>query len=205
MSSYKLTYFDFDGGRAEPIRIAFHAAGIQFEDNRLSFPEFGEMRQGTRFNSVPVLEIDGAAVTQSNALSRYVGKMAGLYPADDLQALYCDEVLGALEDLSHYIVITFGLKDEQLRLAREKLVEGWLSVYLRGLDELLTRGGGEYFADNSLTVADLKAFVQTRSLRSGNLDHVPTDLVQRLAPGLVEHQERIESDPRVAAYYATRS
>ena len=205
MSSYKLTYFDFDGGRAEPIRIAFHAAGIDFEDNRLSFPEFNEMRQGTRFNSVPVLEIDGAAVTQSNALSRYVGKMAGLYPADDLQALYCDEVLGALEDLSHYIVQTFGLQGEELRVAREKLVDGWLSVYLRGLDELLARGGGEYFADNGLTVADLKAFVQTRSLRSGNLDYVPTDLVQQLAPDLVEHQERIEGDPRVAAYYATRS
>ncbi len=204
MSSYKLTYFDFDGGRAEPIRIAFHAAGIDFEDNHISFPEFGEMRQSTRFNSVPVLEIDGAEVTQSNALSRYVGKMAGLYPADDLQALYCDEVLGALEDLSHYIVQTFGLQDEELRLAREKLVDGWLSVYLQGLDELLARGGGEYFADNELTVADLKSFVQTRSLRSGNLDYVPTDLVQRLAPGLVEHQERIESDPRVVAYYATR-
>ncbi len=204
MSSYKLTYFDFDGGRAEPIRIAFHAAGIDFDDNRISFPEFGEMRQSTRFNSVPVLEIDGAEVTQSNALSRYVGKMAGLYPEDDLQALYCDEVLGALEDLSHYIVQTFGLQGEELRLAREKLVDGWLSVYLQGLDELLARGGGEYFADNELTVADLKAFVQTRSLRSGNLDYVPTDLVQRLAPGLVEHQERIESDPRVVAYYATR-
>ena len=205
MSSYKLTYFDFDGGRAEPIRIAFHAAGIDFEDNRISFPEFGEMRQGTPFNSVPVLEIDGAAVTQSNALNRYVGKMAGLYPADDLQALYCDEVMNALEDLIHYIVPTFGLQDEELRLAREKLVDGWLSVYLRGLDELLARGGGEYFADNRLTVADLKAFVQIRSLRSGNLDYVPADLVERLAPSLVEHQERIEADPRVVAYYAARS
>ena len=205
MPGYKLTYFDFDGGRAEPIRIAFHAAGIDFEDKRISFPEFGEMRQSTRFNSVPVLEIDGAEVTQSNALSRYVGKMAGLYPADDLQALYCDEVLDALEDLSHYIVQTFGLQDEELKLAREKLVDGWLTVYLRGLDALLTRGGGEYFADNALTIADLKAFVQTRALSAGKLDHVPADLVQRLAPGLVEHQERIESDPRVAAYYATRS
>jgi len=205
MPNYKLTYFDFDGGRGEPIRIAFHVAGIDFEDERLSFPEFGEMRQGTRFNSLPVLEIDGAAVAQSNALCRYVGKMAGLYPADDLQALYCDEVLGALEDLSHYIVRTFGLDGEELRLAREKLVDGWLSVYLRGLDELLARGGGQYFANNTLTVADLKAFVQTRSLRAGVLDYVPTDIVQRLAPGLVKHQERVESDPRVAAYYATRS
>jgi len=205
MPSYKLTYFDFDGGRAEPIRIAFHAAGIDFEDKRLSFPEFNEMRQGTRFNSVPVLEIDGDAVTQSNALSRYVGKMAGLYPADDLQALYCDEVLDALEDILHYMVPTFGLQGEELRQARERLVDGWLSVYLRGLDELLVRGGGEYFADNGLTVADLKAFVVTRWLRSGSLDHVPTELVQELAPGLVEHQERIEGDPRVAAYYASRS
>ena len=205
MPSYKLTYFDFDGGRAEPIRIAFHAAGIDFEDERISFPEFGEMRKRTRFNSVPVLEIDGAAVTQSNALSRYVGKMAGLYPADDLQALYCDEVLGALEDLSHYVVQTFGLQGEELKLAREKLVDGWLSVYLKGLDELLARGGGEYFAGSGLTVADLKAFVQVRSLRAGKLDHVPADLVERLAPGLVEHQERIEGDPRVTAYYASRS
>ncbi len=205
MPTYKLTYFDFDGGRAEPIRIAFHAARIDFEDKRISFPEFGEMRKGTPFNSVPVLEIDGNAVTQSNALSRYVGKMAGLYPADDLQALYCDEVLGALEDISHYIVQTFGLQGEELKLAREKLVDGWLSVYLQGLDELLARGGGEYFAGDDLSVADLKAFVQVRSLRSGKLDHAPADLVQRLAPGLVEHQKRIESDPRVVAYYASRS
>lgn len=204
MPKYKLTYFDIDGGRAEPIRIAFHAAGINFEDDRISFSEFGEMRSGTRFNSVPVLEIDGAQITQSNALSRYIGKKAGLYPADHLQALYCDEVLGALEDLSHYIVQTFGLQGEALQLAREKLVDGWLSVYLRGLDELLIRGGGEYFAGNQLTIADLKAAVQTRSLCSGNLDYVPTDIVQRVAPGLVEHQKRVYAEPCVVAYYATR-
>lgn len=205
MTSYRLTYFDIDGGRAEPIRIAFHTAGIDFDDKRLSFPEFAEMRKDTRFNSVPVLEIDGVAVTQSNAISRYVGKMAGLYPADNMQALYCDEVLDALEDILHHIVPTFGLKGEELRKAREKLAEGWLSIYVRGLDELLVRGGGEYFAGDSLTVADLKAFVQLRWLQSGGLDHIPTDLVARLAPALVDHQERVASDPRVTAYYASRA
>ena len=204
MHSYKLTYFDFDGGRAEPIRIAFHIAGIEFEDHRISFQEFGEIRSNIRFHAVPVLEMDGAQITQSNALGRYVGKMAGLYPADHLQALYCDEVTGALEDLNHYVVQTFGLKGDDLIAARKVLVEGRLTTFLSGLETLLERGGGEYFADNRLTIADLKAFVQTRSLWSGNLEYVPTDLVERLAPGLAEHEKRVREDPRVMAYYADR-
>lgn len=205
MTHYKLTYFDFDGGRAEPIRIALHAAEIPFEDERLSFAEFGKMRGTTRFNAVPVLEIDGEAVTQSNAIGRYVGKMAGLYPEDDLQALYCDELVGALEDIYHHVGATFGLQGEKLRKAREKLVEGWLSVFLRGLGELLNRGGGDYFADKRLTIADLKMFVQTRWLSSGGLEHVPANLVQRLAPSLIEHEKRIAREPIVTAYYASRS
>ncbi|MBT8087727.1 MAG: glutathione S-transferase family protein [Gammaproteobacteria bacterium] len=205
MTNYRLTYFDFDGGRGEPIRIAFHAAGIEFEDNRLTFAEFGEMRHTTRFNCLPVLDIDGAAVTQSNAIGRYVGKMAGLYPVDDLQALYCDEVVGALEDMYHHVVPTFGLQGDELKKAREKLVDGWLTIILRGLDELLARGGGEYFADNRLTIADLKMFVQTRWLSSGGLEHVPTDIVQRLAPALVAHEQRIASEAIVTAYYASRT
>jgi glutathione S-transferase len=205
MPSYKLTYFDFDGGRAEPIRIAFHAAGIEFEDDRISFQQFGEMRESTRFNSVPVMEIDGAVVTQTNAMARYVGKLAGLYPEDATQALYCDEVMSAFEDISHHVVLTFGLEGDELKHAREKLVEGWMTTFLKGIDELLTRGGGQYFSDNRLTMADLKCFVQTRSLSSGVLDHVPSDIVQRVAPGLAEHLERMKSESIVAAYYESRS
>ena len=39
MSRIKLTYFDFDGGRAEPTRLALSIAGIAFEDERLSFQQ----------------------------------------------------------------------------------------------------------------------------------------------------------------------
>lgn len=205
MSNYKLTYFDIDGGRAEPVRIAFHAAGIPFEDVRLSFPEFGKMRGSTRFNSLPVLEIDGVVVTQTNAMCRYVGRMAGLYPADDREALYCDEALEAAEDLSHRIVVTFGLEGEALKAAREKLVDGWLTIVVRGFDELLARGGGKYFADNRLTMADLKISGAIRWLQSGTLDHVPQDLVQRLAPALADHAKRIAEEPIVTAYYASRA
>lgn len=204
MSRFKLTYFDFDGGRGEPIRIAFHAAGVDFEDHRISFDEFRKSRGDMRFTCVPELEIDGVTVTQSNSMLRYVGKTAGLYPGDDLQALFCDEAMDAVEDLLHQIVQTFGLEGEALKAAREKLTDGWLSVFIKGLAEILERGGGEYFADNRLTVADLKVFVQIRSLRKGTLDHVPTDLVDKLAPALVRHEERVGSDPIVTGYYAAR-
>lgn len=203
MSTYKLTYFDIDGGRAEPIRIALHAAGISFEDVRWTFPEFSEKRDSVRFNAVPSIEIDGKTITQSNAISRYIGKMAGLYPEDATQALYCDEVLGALEDLNHYVVQTFGLQGDELKQAREKLVAGRLPVFLKGLDELLTRGGGRYFANQSLSIADLKALQQIKPIRAGTLEHIPADLVEKLAPALVAHQENIEKEPQVVAYYAS--
>ena len=204
MSSYKLTYFDFNGGRGEPVRIAFHAAGVEFDDHRISFDKFMKCRNEMRFRCAPILQIDGADLTQSNSMLRYVGKMAGLYPDDDLQALYCDEAMGAVEDLLHQVVHTFGLEGDELKAAREELVDGWLTTVIKGLGELLARGGGVYFADNRLTVADLKVYVQIRSLLAGTLDHVPVELVDKLAPALVEHEERVANDQIVTAYYESR-
>jgi len=201
MTRFKLTYFDFDGGRGEPIRIAFHIGGIGFEDIRLKFPQFQEARESFRFHALPAIEIDDQQITQSNSILRHVGKLAGLYPTDGLQALYCDEVMDAVEDLSHAVGRTFGLKGDELKQAREELVNGRLTTYIKGLDDLLVRGGGRYFADGCMTVADLKVFVETRNLAKGTLDHVPTDIVEGLAPALAEHRDRIANDPGVVAYY----
>ncbi len=203
MANYKLTYFDFNGGRGEPIRIALHAAGLEFDDVRWSFPEFAEKRESLRFSAVPALEIDGAMITQSNAISRYVGKLAGMYPEDALQALYCDEALGALEDVTHYLVQTFPLEGEELKQAREALMEGRLAVFFKGLEELLVRGGGKYLAGQMLTVADLKMFGLLQNFRSGNIDHIPAKFVDRIAPLFADYQAAIAQEPQVQAYYAS--
>jgi glutathione S-transferase len=75
-------------------------------------------------------------------------------------------------------------------------------VYLAWLQAQLQAHGGEFFADNRLTVADLKVFVDVRGLNSGRLDHVPTDLVERVAPALNAHMNRVANLPGVQAYYA---
>ena len=44
MPQFKLSYFDFHGGRAEPVRLAMHIGGIDFDDNRFGYPVFAEFR-----------------------------------------------------------------------------------------------------------------------------------------------------------------
>ena len=202
MSTLQLTYFDIDGGRAEPARLALHIGGIAFEDKRFAFPEFAELRKSTPFGQVPTLHVDGVLVTQSDAITRYAGKLAGLYPADPFQALLCDEVLTAVEDANIKLGTSFGLTGDALKEARTALVNGPLPLYLGWLQTQLQAHGGAFFADNRLTVADLKVLVFVRGLRSGRLDHVPLDLVERVAPALVRYLERIAQTPAIAQYYA---
>ncbi|MEM9533162.1 MAG: glutathione S-transferase family protein, partial [Pseudomonadota bacterium] len=190
MPQIKITYFDFHGGRAEPARIALHMGGIEFDDHRISFEEFTAQRDSYPCRCVPVADIDGHQVAQSNAINRYVGKLTGLYPDDPVQAMFCDEAMEANEDILFHVVKTFGLEGEALKTARQELTAGWLTTYLKGIERMLQRGG-DYFADGRLTVADLKIFVWVRSLTAGTLDHVPADLVSDIAPALVAHQDRV--------------
>ncbi len=202
MPQLKLTYFDFHGGRGEPARLALHIGGIPFEDHRFAYPEFAELRKATPFGQVPTLHVDGTLVTQSDAILRYAGKLAGLYPADPYQALLCDEVSYVVEDANVKLGPTFRMTGDEQKEARLALVNGSMPVYLRWLEAQLLAHGGQYFADNRLTVADLKVFIDVRNLNSGRLDHVPMDLVQSVAPALNAHLERISNTPAIQAYYA---
>jgi len=202
MPQIKLSYFDFHGGRAEPARLAFHIGEIAFEDHRFTFQEFAEVRKTTPFGQVPTLTVDGVQVTQCDSIIRYAGKLAGLYPSDPVQALFCDEVMCVVEEASVKLGPSFRMTGEEQKAARLALVNGSMPVYLRWLETQLLAHGGEYFADNRLTVADLKVFVDVRGLNSGRLDHVPTDLVETVAPALNAHMKRIAALPAIAAYYA---
>ena len=204
MAKLKLTYFDLDGGRGEPARLALHIGGIAFEDHRIAGKDWPAFRDKTPFFAMPTLEVDAKVVSQSNTINRYVGKLTGLYPKDDWQALLCDEVMDAAEDIGVRIGNTIDLPADAKKKAREELAAGRITRYLEQFQARLKAAGGEYFADKRLTVADLKVSLWIRSLRSGVLDHIPKDLVDRVAPLLVKHFERVVSHPSVAEYYKRR-
>ena len=204
MAKLRLTYFDFDGGRGEPARLALHIGGIAFEDHRIAGKDWPAFRDKAPFLALPTLEVDGQVLSQSNSINRYVGKLAGLYPKDDLQAFLCDEAMEAAEDISTRIGQTIGLPEDAKKKAREELAAGHLTRYLEQFQARLKAAGGEYFADRRLTVADLKVVMLVRWLRSGVLDYIAKDLVDTVAPQLVKHLERVSSQPKVAEYYQRR-
>jgi prostaglandin-H2 D-isomerase / glutathione transferase len=204
MPTLKLTYFDFDGGRGEPARLALHIGGVAFEDHRIAGKDWPAYRDRTPFLAMPTLEVDGKVFSQSNSINRFVGKLTGLYPKDDLQAFLCDEMMEAVEDLSTRIAQTFGLAEDARKKAREELAAGHLRRYLEQFQAKLQAAGGEYFAERRLTVADLKVAMLVRWLRAGVLDHIPKDLVDTVAPQLVKHFERVTGHPKVAEYYQRR-
>ncbi len=49
MPKFVLHYFDFKG-RAEPIRLMFHCAGVEFEDRRFQGAEWPEIKKDGRLN-----------------------------------------------------------------------------------------------------------------------------------------------------------
>ena len=198
------TYFDFDGGRGEAARLIMHLGGIAFEDKRIPAKDWPALRDTMPFQALPVLEVDGKLITQCNTIDRYLGKLAGLYPKDDWQAALADEVLDAVEDITTKIGSTMRLEDEAKKKAREALAAGPLPRFLQQINARLKAGGGEWFVEKRLTVADLKCYLWVRWLKSGALDHVPADIVEKDAPLLAAHFERVRNQPKIAAYYAAR-
>ena len=82
MSSIKLTYFDIEG-RAECVRLALALADVEYEDVRISFPEWEELKPKTPHGKLPVLQIDdGPMKTQSGAMMHWVAMKYSkmLYP-----------------------------------------------------------------------------------------------------------------------------
>ena len=110
--------------------------------------------------------------------------------------------MDAVEDITNRVTATFDLPDDEKKARRQALSDGAITFYLSRLQQRLEDRGGGYFAGGRLSVADLKVFVWIDHLKSGKLDHIPTDLPDRVAPKLVALHERVRSHPAVKAYYA---
>eukprot|EP01091_Cochliopodium_minus_P005236 TRINITY_DN15199_c0_g1_i1.p1 TRINITY_DN15199_c0_g1~~TRINITY_DN15199_c0_g1_i1.p1 ORF type:complete len:220 (-),score=90.44 TRINITY_DN15199_c0_g1_i1:19-654(-) len=167
MSKIKLTYFDLTG-RGEPSRLALAIGGVEFEDERIGFPEFGKKKQegGFPYGSVPTLTVGDVTLAQSNSILRYCGKLAKLYPTDNLQAAKVDELIDAAEDVLPKIYqALFEKNEETKKQLLEKLNKEILPQWVGFIEKRV--GSKGFSVGDSTTIADLKLYATFAGIAFG--------------------------------------
>jgi len=203
MSKPKLTYFDAPVSRGEECRLALHAAGVDFEDERIKLADWPPLKSSTPFGSLPVFTVPGhPPLAQTNPILVLIGRRHGLHPKDDFVAAQHEAVMSHVEDLRAALRPSMTTKDPAERKAlREQLTREYLPTWAAQVERLIDEG--PFFGGAQLCVVDLKLYVVTRWLRSGVLDHIPAD-VWAGYPKLLRIHDAVAEHPRIKSWYASR-
>ena len=88
-------------GRADPIRNMLCHANFQYEDERLSYEQFGQMKAAGEFplGSAPIWIEDGFKTCQSNAVLRSLAIRLGYYHEDPMICWNIDSLMDFMEDM----------------------------------------------------------------------------------------------------------
>lgn len=165
-------------GRAEPARLALVLGKIDFEDERFSTDDWKALQSKMPYKAVPVMEVDDKLFAQSHAMLRFAGKLASLYPSDELSAFLVDEVVDTVSDLTNCMYRYVGPDDKQRRQNREIFARDDIPRYWGGLEARLNNtGAGPFVLGDQVSIADISIFCLFTVIKQGIIDHVPKDIL----------------------------
>mmetsp|Transcript_7261 Transcript_7261/g.15708 ORF Transcript_7261/g.15708 Transcript_7261/m.15708 type:complete len:229 (-) Transcript_7261:65-751(-) len=219
-AALKLLYFDIRG-KGEPIRLALAYAGLDFEDCRLSREAFMQMKTSgeLRFGQVPALVVtqggESKTLVQTNAIMRYIGKLAGpkcsLYPTDALKAAEVDAIADQVSDLTTPVVcatyqdrygfgVLGGPDGEGTKQVQESLFADVMPKHYGLVSTLLETSPTGWLAGTSEpSYADFAMGVQLENFRTNKVVR-GADLLYKF-PKIEEFIGRMHALPAVKAWY----
>ncbi|XP_070545470.1 hematopoietic prostaglandin D synthase-like [Ptychodera flava] len=204
MPTYKLTYFDLRG-RAEPSRLLFAVAGVEYEDVRIQREQWPNEKASGKypFGQMPVLEVDGQVIAQSIAIARYLANEFGLAGKTNLEKAKVDMIVDAIGDVSKGLGEMWFANDEAKKAeAKEKCLTKTIPTTFTGLEKILmtNNGGDGFFVGDSLTMADLIFLAHT----DYHVDQLKEENTMAAFPKLTALRERILAQPSVKQWVEAR-
>merc|ERR1712106_993976 len=144
--------------------------------------------------------VNGKALTESQAITRYVAKQAGLVPQDDLQAAYADALFDSFEgfmpELYRKIVVLKAEPAEKQRILKEDMIPNKINPMLTRLNErLATR---EWYISDKVTWSDLGI-----SMAFSKVAEYYPDLLKDF-PNVQKLVEKVQALPAIKKWISTR-
>ncbi|KAF9791767.1 hypothetical protein SFRURICE_020166 [Spodoptera frugiperda] len=152
---YQLKFFNFMGV-AEPIRYLFAYGGISYKNVEVNKDsDWPDVQKSVPFGKLPVLEVDKKVLYQSVAISRYLGKLVGLVPTDELEAAELDAIVLSVYDFGAKVHEWYHeSQKERKEFLQTELEDIWLQKYLREFEDIVQKKGS-YFGGQKISWADL--------------------------------------------------
>tara|TARA_Y100001934_G_scaffold254549_1_gene320527 strand:+ start:435 stop:1103 length:669 start_codon:yes stop_codon:yes gene_type:complete len=203
----KLTfiYFDFPFWRVEVGRIALFMGGIEFGNKVVGNEEFtrawgtGRLDDGTviPFHQLPCLLVDGVSIAQTAGISRFCGKLSGLYPRDDdILAAQIDQFLDFSTDVTELVFATGRGDDDEIKKAkREALAEDELLRKLQMLENCIS-SGADWVLGAGLGLADIAIWRLMGWLTSERVDGIPAGIISAF-PKISKVCRAVDAYPRI--------
>lgn len=158
MAEYKLQYFNMMG-RAEPARLIFAYAGVQYVDERIEKPSWPEIKPTTPHGKLPVLYVDGKPLAQSRVIERYLAKVFGLGGENEWETAKMEELVACVEDFLIEIQPWFKEQDNAKKVEIFKnLIETTIIPFITAFENILQTNGTGYFVGDKISYADLAIF-----------------------------------------------
>merc|ERR1711981_1090359 len=94
----KLTYFD-GKGRGELIRLILTYGGEPWEEDRISFEEWPELKPKTPLGTLPILEYNGEKLCQSISIARFLAKQYGIAGKNNMEQAKAVMIVDTIVDV----------------------------------------------------------------------------------------------------------
>ncbi|XP_068137473.1 glutathione S-transferase 3-like [Hyperolius riggenbachi] len=192
----KLYYFN-GRGKMESIRWLMAAAGIEFEEVFLETREQYEalLKEGVLlYQQVPMVEMDGMKLVQSQAIMQYIAGKHDLHGKDLKERLLIDMYVGGTTDLMMVILPHPFLSPEDklkhINIIEQKTKERYFPVY----EKVLRDHGGNFLVGNRLSWADVQ-LIETILMVEEKCSNVLTSF-----PQLQKFKQRISEIPPIKAF-----
>ncbi|MCH1540724.1 MAG: glutathione S-transferase [Candidatus Poseidonia sp.] len=203
---HEVVYFD-SPGFAEVSRFCLELSGLEWKntvvnwDGYLQLKETGELPWGL----LPIIRSPKGIIAESNALLRYTGALAGIEPTDIYMRAKVDELVEVINGWRGHFTPTFAIDDLDDKIAARQAMfadGGSMNKALKAISSVFENSTTGWLAGTeSMTIADVKAFMDTFMMFSGQFDGITADMLANY-PSLLAFHEKMSNEPRVKAYYS---